>query len=256
MDERLPTRVGHADWGDNHFRGHSVAEELAGSTSLWSVLSLASGHRRLTDVEVAMLDDLVTCTLAADPRIWPLKAIRVGSAWGRYTAGLCTGLFVTDGVHGPGPIGVAMEVLLGIRDALAAGESLDDVIDRRLAEGRIAGYGVAVREADERVTTYEACLERRGLKDLPFWSLLRRVETITVARRRARANIAGAMAATLLDLGFAPANSRPMAMMLLFPNMIANAHEGAAQAPAVLQQLPAAAIRYAGPPPRTSPRAG
>jgi hypothetical protein len=254
-EERLPTRVGHAGWGDNRFRGHSVADELAGATTMWSLLSLAVGHRVLTACESAMLDDLATCSAAADPRIWPLKAIRLGSAWGRFTAGLCTGLLVTDGVHGPEPIVVAMEQLLAIHDELRRGEELERIVDRRLAEGRIAGFGVAVRDADERATAYQACLERRGAHELPFWSLLRRIEAITVARRGARMNIGGAMAATLLDLGFAPTDARPIAMMLLVPNLIANAHEGAAQAPAVLQHLPEAAIRYVGPPPRKSPRA-
>jgi hypothetical protein len=255
-EERLPTRVGHAGWDDNRFRGHSVAEELAGSTTMWSVLSLAVGHRSLTALESTMLDDLATCSLAADPRIWPLKAIRVGSAWGDFTAGLCTGLFVIDGMHGPEPIVAAMEQLHAIKGELGADDELERIVERRLAAGRIAGFGVAVRDADERATAYQACLERRGAHELPFWSLLRRVEAITLARRGARMNIGGAMGATLLDLGFTPATARPIALMLLVPNLIANAHEGAAQAPAVLQRLPETAIRYCGPPPRKSPRAG
>ena len=37
----LVTRVGHASWGDNLFRGHSVDAELAGKRSMWGIVSLA-----------------------------------------------------------------------------------------------------------------------------------------------------------------------------------------------------------------------
>jgi hypothetical protein len=43
--------------------------------------------------------------------------------------------------------------------------------------------------------------------------------------------------------------------MVLWANMLANAHEAAAQSPAVLQCLPATSVRYVGVPPRKSPRA-
>lgn len=256
----LPTRVGHAGWGDNRYCGHGVAAELAGSTTLWSLVSLAVGHRRLTAAESSILDDLATCAAAADPRIWPLKAIRLGAAWGRFTGGLSVGLLATDGIHGPGPVRACTELLSGIRDRLGDGDDrdLEEIVASLLVDPdrRLAGFGVAVREADERVVAFQRCLERRGLQDLPSWSLMRRVEAITIARRAAPVNISGATAAILLELGFAPSQTPPLFLMVLLPNMLANAHEGAAQAPAVLQRLPASAVRYVGAAPRKSPRAG
>jgi hypothetical protein len=189
----VPTRVGHAGWGDNRFRGHGVASELAGSTTLWSLVSLAVGHRRLTAIESTMLDDLATCSAAADPRIWPLKAIRLGGAFGHFTAALGVGLLATDGIHGPGPVRACCEMLLGIRNELGDGDDrrLDEIVAHLLGDRdcRLAGFGVAVRAADERVVAFETCLERRGLQHLPFWSLMRRVEAITIARRGAPVNI-------------------------------------------------------------------
>src|SRR5262249_2861665 len=100
MSERLVTRVGRALWGDNRFRGFSVGDELAGATDLWSLVALAVGHRPLGADECAILDDLAACGCAADPRIWPLKAVRLGSAYGRFTPGLVAGLLAIDGLHG------------------------------------------------------------------------------------------------------------------------------------------------------------
>ena len=59
----------------------------------------------------------------------------------------------------------------------------------------------------------------------------------------------------LLDLGFDVRQVSVMGHMLILPTIVANAVEGAAQAPAILRCLPDDAIDYNGPPPRLSERA-
>jgi hypothetical protein len=257
---RLTTRVGRADWGDNRFRGHSVGDQLAGNTDLWSLIALAVGHRRLTPLERAVLDDLVACGCAADPRIWPLKAVRLASAWGHAAPGLCAGLLATNGAHGPLSVRASAESFIEI--AALLGEHGDDAKLEQIVAGRLAdperrfhGFGVAAREVDERSITFARCLERRGIASGAAWSLFVRIEATTRKLRGISANFGGTMAATFLDLGLTPAQLPAFVLTVLYPSLVANAHEGAEQAPAVLRELPADAIEYLGVPPRTSPRA-
>jgi hypothetical protein len=256
---RLPTRVGRAGWGDNRFRGHSVGDQLAGSTDLWSLIALAVGHRRLSPLEHAVLDDLAACGCAADPRIWPLKAVRLASAWGHAAPGLCAGLLATNGAHGPGSVRACAESLLEIAGELGDGDDtrLAEIVATRLAdpERRFHGFGVAAREVDERSITFARCLERRGIAIGAVWALFVRIETVTRRLRGLSANFGGTMAAILLDLGLTPTQLPSFVLTVLYPSLVANAHEGAEQAPAVLRELPRASIRYLGTPPRTSPRA-
>jgi len=258
---RLETRVGLAQWGDNRFRGHSVANELVGSSDLWSLVALAVGHRRLTPLEAAILDDLATSGCAADPRIWPLKAVRLGSAYGRFTPGLIAGLLATDGAHGPGSVRLCAESLLSIAAELGADgddAALDAIVARRLgdAENPLHGFGVAAREHDERAVTFAKCLAKRGVAIGAMWRIFARTEASTRRVRGISANFGGTMAAILLDLGLGPAQIPAFVLTVLYPSLVANAHEGAAQAPEVLRELPRGSVRYVGPAPRKSPRAG
>ena len=88
----LTTRVGRADWGDNRYRGYGVLAELAGHDGFWSMISLAVGGPRLDDGQSRLLDDLATCTFAGDPRIWPLKIVRVVGSFGQLYPALCAGM--------------------------------------------------------------------------------------------------------------------------------------------------------------------
>lgn len=257
---RLSTRVGHAEHGDNRFRGRSVRDELTGALPYWSLISVAVGHRPLDADECDLLDALSVAACAADPRIWPLKAVRLGSAGGSATLGMCAGLLVTDGVHGPRSTTDAARLFATLR-ARVGDDDGDDALAAALAPELAArilplpGFGVAARPLDERVAAFDDWCARAGRSLGPTWALMRRVEARLVAQRRTPVNITGATAALLLDLGFTPAQVHLPALFVAIPNFVANAAEGAAQAPAVLRELPTAAVRYVGRPPRRSPRA-
>lgn len=259
--QRLRTQVGHAGHGDNRFRGRSVADGLTGNTPYWSLISQAVGNRALTASESRELDALSSAACAADPRIWPLKSVRLGAAHGSATAGLIAGLLATDGVHGPRVSGLAAAVLVEV--AAPVGDRDDDDTLERALERHFAvrvrpipGFGVAARPQDERVEAFARWRARSGVADGRHWALMRRIEAIAIRRRRTPVNISGAAAAVLLDLDFTPAQIHLPAMFVIVQNLVANAVEGAAQAPAVLRQLPPEAIEYVGVAPRRSPRAG
>jgi hypothetical protein len=255
-DIELPTRVGRAERGDNRFRGRSVADELAGKVAMAGLFALAVG-RELSAEHAAVLDDLAGCCLAADPRIWPLKIVRVAASHGDPEVGLCAAILSGPGRHGPSIVAAAAELLLAVGDEVAGGSTPRDAIARRLASAtaRLPGFGVISRTADERVVAVAACLRRRGREGGRMWSLLEQMDEATFDLRNTRVNIAGALAAALLDLGLAPREIRMVMHAVLLPNFLANAAEGAEQAPEVLQRMPEEAVRYVGPPPRQSPRA-
>lgn len=260
MDAELPTRVAHAGHGDNRYFGHTVGAELAGRTSWWSIVALACGHAIIAAEDAAVLDDLVACSTVADPRIWPLKLVRVASAWGHPLAALGTAMRAIEGFHGPMPALAAARWFTALRSELGDvpdPAALAESIARRLRDDPhpLGGFGVAARAEDERVVWLQRCLERRGRCDGVHWRLMRAVEAELVRQRGTPVNISGAAAAILLDLGFAAEAVPWMSLLVLFPNLYANAIEGGAQAPAILRELPPQVVDYRGPPPRRSPRA-
>jgi hypothetical protein len=262
----LPTRVGHAEWGDNRFRGYSVARDLAGHEGMTGLLALAIAGRRLDDNERLMLDDLATVTTVADPRIWPLKLVRITAAYGGCNAAVAALMVGLEGAPiGYHASGRAAEFLLRLHDGLLAegsnvAETDDAVFEaycRRLVgdTGRPFGFEVPFRERDERVDMLADRVAARGRRELPHWRLFVKAAEVFWRISGVRPNIPVAMSAVCLDMGFTPAQIGPLMTAMGACAFWANAFEGAEQAPACLQNLPAECVRYVGPAPRLSPRA-
>lgn len=248
----LHTKVGKAEPTENQFRGFAVGADLAGRASNWSALSLAVGHPGLCEERSALLDDLVVCSLAADPHIWPLKVARLLSSYGHVLPGVAAGILCTDGGFvGWAPYAAAATVLSSFADA----DDFDGALEESLQRSqRLPGFGVAFREQDERVVAFRRCVAQRGLDQERYWQTFERLDD-RLRRRGAPANIGSASAAALLDAGFTPSQIGVFGVLLLFPNYVANAVEGADQAPRLLRTLPAEAIEDRTPPARMSPRA-
>ncbi len=262
MDADVPlhTRVAHAGHRDNRYFGHAVGAELAGQTGWWALTAMACGRDPISPEDAAVLDDLAVCCTVADPRIWPLKLVRIASAWGHPLAALATAMRAIEGFHGPFAALGAARWFTALRAEL--GESPDaatlaDAVARRLRDdpSPIGGFGVPARDEDERVAWLQRCLDQRGRAGGTHWRLMRAIEAELVRERATRVNIGGASAAILLDLGFTADAVPWMSLLVLFPSLYANAIEGGEQAPAILRELPADAIDYRGPAPRRSPRA-
>jgi hypothetical protein len=271
---RLPTRVGHADWGDNQFRGYSVARDLAGHETITSLLVLGIVGRRLDENERLMLDDLATVTSATDPRIWPLKMVRVASAYAGcgaavaaltvYLEGAPIARYAADAPTGHHAAGRAAQILVDLRDAVLAGGNPDAGADaileshcRRMVgdKGGPFGFGVSLRHRDERIDLLAERVAARGRNELPYWRLFVNAAEIFWRLGSLRPNAPVAMGAVLLDMGFTPAQIGPLMLAIGAPAFWANAFEGAEQAPACLRTLPADCVRYVGPVRRSTPRA-
>jgi hypothetical protein len=261
----LPTRVGVAEWGDNRFRGYSAAHDLSGCETMTGLLVLAIAGRRVAADERLMLDDMATVTNVADPRIWPLKLMRVTSAYGGCLAAFAAATVCLEGAQiGHHMVGRAAEILVHLRGRLLANgpdcAESDDLLEehcrRLLAEhGRLLGLGVPFRPRDERVDMLVERVTARGRSALPFWRLFIRAAETFWRIKHVRANMGLAAAAICLDMGFTPAQIGPLITALAAPAYWANAFEGAEQAPACLQTLPEAYVRYVGRQARISPRA-
>jgi hypothetical protein len=257
----MTTRIGHAEWGDNRFCGHSVARDLAGREGYVGLLALSIAGRRLAPDERALLDDLSVVISTADPRIWPLKLVRVTAAFGGCLSAVAAATLLLEGaLIGPHVTGQAAELLLAVSAALASSDDTDAVLEREcrrlLAPGRrLAGLGVPFRPEDERLTMLSERVEARGRAGLPYWTLFVRVRRAFRRIKKLETNIGLGAAAVCHDIGFNPRQTAILLVALGQNDFWSNAVEGAAQAPALLRRLPPTHLRYVGRAPRLSPRA-
>jgi hypothetical protein len=256
----LPTRVGHAEWGDNRAFGHSVAETLVGAETYVGMLSLAVAGHRLSVEERALLDDLAVAMTVADPRIWPLKLVRVVSSYGGCLAAFAAGeLCLDEAFVGHFTTGQAAQTLVDTQEILGdhSGD-LDAVTEHVRAllapRKRLLGIGVPFRPIDERVVMVSECVGARGRAHLPYWRLFLRFQAALERVKNLRPNIGLAAAAITLDMGFTPRQCAILVASLGSTDFLANAVEGSLQAPPMLRQLPDCVLVYRGREARTSPR--
>jgi len=258
---QIPTGVGHASFGENHFRGYRVGAELAGKETQTGLIALSIGARRLTETERAVLDDIAVVMTVADPRIWPLKLTRVVSAYGSTLPAMAAAnLCIERALIGHWTSGTAAQTLVELRETLGDGVDDRDEVRRRALEflaqrRRWMGFGVPFREQDERVASLRSCLEKRERTHLTHWRLLETVAEVLYEHKQLRPNIGIAVGAACLDLGYSPREVSLLSVALGQTDYLANAVEGAAQAPEMLRELPAQILRYQGPARRRSPRA-
>lgn len=250
----LTTRVGRADHGGNIYFGHRVEEELLGNQSTTSLLVLAVTGRLATAEQLDVLNDVAVVLGAADPRIWLFKATRLGSAYGGMVAGVVAGNLCLHRAS-IGHLTASNAAALLVELSAAERDALPSTVEAALEAKRLVGFGVPFREQDERAVALALRLEAQGRTTLPFYRLLQSVAPIMRAARGLEPNLGATLAACFLDLGFAPHEVGPIVFALGQHAFLANAIEGAEQAPAVLQRLPEEHIAYVGAAPRVSPRA-
>ncbi|MEO7112673.1 MAG: hypothetical protein ABI183_19660, partial [Polyangiaceae bacterium] len=255
MLEPIVTHVAHAGWDEHDYFGHKLFSELAGSESYAGLLAFAVTGRRVSKDVAAMLDDVAAVVALGEPRIWPLKLTRLGSAYGRTLPGIVVGnlCFETD-LLGPMILGDAASLFLEL-EKIADDQKIIEAVAPRVAKRNVPGFGVPFRDVDERLVALVECVKRRGRDQLPHWQFANSAWKTLRAAHGLIPNVAGAIAALFLDCGFTPAQVGPLLFSLMQSVMLANAFEGAAQAPEVLRQLPDDAIEYVGQAPRISPRA-
>lgn len=257
----LSTRVGHAGWADHRHFGRWVFDDLAGNISTTGLIALAATGEVLDEMHCKILDDVATVLTVADPRIYPLKLVRLASAYGSPLAGQAAAITAMQGaIVGPQIsqdaafwlIGLAAELGCSVEDPM----EIRKVVENRLSlPGRIAGFGVPFRKEDERRLALAKQVSVRSRIDGKFWKLQDAVAEIIFEMRGIPANVGLSVAALSLDMGLRPENLAALYTGLTMNVFLANAVEGARQAPEILRSIPEKHVEYVGVPPRTYTKA-
>jgi hypothetical protein len=256
----LPTHLGHAGEGHHLFRGFHVGRDLIGHYGFWSAISLAIGGPRLNESDVKLLDDLATSLLGPDPRIWPWKLCRLMSAYGRFSVGMAGPLIMMSSDRvGPAALAAVADFFEQLRGELGAqvddDEALSFALDRRLERmSRPPGFGTPFRHEDERNAPIIELVRKNQRDGGRYFTLVQRVEPLVLEKKRLPMNAAALVSAVCLDLGFSPGQIDVLGILLLLTNVVANAYEGAEQAPELLRRLPVEHVLYRGHAARRSPR--
>ncbi len=249
--DELTTRVGRVSPTELSFCGHDVGDLM--EHNYWQLMSLSVGGPELDAAACRLLDRLTTCMLACDPRIWPLKVVQLAACEGRVSSGLGVGVMAME----TSPLshwtaGAAARWLSEQQARLLAGEEMAQL---GLGEGPPPGFGVTGRDTDQRVVLFSRWRETSRTDRGAHERLLASLEPAVKERCGQALRVDGLAAAVLLDLGFSVEHISVVAGILLgFPNILANAYEGAHRGPA-LRELPSARVRYVGHAPRRSRRA-
>lgn len=256
----LPTRVGLAGWNDHRHFGYSVFNDLAGEVTTTGLITLASTGKLASREDCAVLDDIAVILTVADPRIYPLKLVRLASSWGSSLAGLSAAVAAMNGaVVGPQISQDAAYWLKEIAEKLGENPVDSPVLEKIVLEQfelrkRVSGFGVPFRNVDERATALTVCAEKRGRDTGRYWNLQKAVAAIVLEHRNLAANVGLPVAGLSLDMGLSPGHLSALYTGLTMNVFIANAVEGADQAPAVLRCLPDSFVEYIGAPPRVYPQ--
>lgn len=254
--EAIPTRVGHAGWDDHRHFGRWVFKDLAGRISTTGLIVLAATGEVMDEESCRVLDDVAAILTVGDPRIYPLKLVRLASAYGDPLAGLAASMAAMEGaIVGPR---ISQEAAFWLREVMSTLENrvedrdrISSVMDRMLEErGRLSGFGVPFRKVDERRTALAERVVARRREEGAFWKLQEGIASSVLESRGLAANVGLSVAALSLDLGLRAERLAALYTGLTVNVFLANAVEGAGQAPSVLRKLPDHSIEYRGTGPR------
>jgi hypothetical protein len=220
---------------------------------------LAATGRELDQEDCRVLDDVIAVLTVADPRIYPLKLVRLASAYGEPIAGLAAAFAMLEGAV-VGPV-IAQEAAAWLS---AAARDLGSAISDRAAiltfvesllarRSRLAGFGVPFRNEDERRSALAARIAARGRAGGCHWKLQEVLADVVLEARGIPANVGLSVAALSLDLGLRAGDLAALYTGLTTNVFLANAVEGAKQAPAMLRCLPEEFVEYVGVEPRRTP---
>ncbi|NVB78465.1 MAG: hypothetical protein HOV81_08745 [Kofleriaceae bacterium] len=228
--------------------------ELLGRATTAQMVVLGISGTLLDDEQIAVIDDIVTAMSSADPRLWPFKVTRLAASHGTAPFGVAATLVAGEGgMYGSNRLLDAARWLAALGAKANGGTLTDDEVAAELAGA--AGFGVVYRARDERFEALVRQLERRRREHLPFTALCLQAARVARERIQVEAHVYLLVAAICLDLGLQPDAIAAFGVVFLFHDSLANAVEGARQAPTVLQALPRECVEYRGRAARRSPRA-
>jgi hypothetical protein len=256
----IRTRVALHVEGDNLYFGHRTIAGLLGRETTTGLIAMAATGRRPSDDERTVLDAIAVASTSADPRIWPLKLTRLVASYGGTLAGFGAGQLAMEGkLIGPWVVGQAASELVALRNAIGAPlndvTAKDAIADWIARRPRMVGYGVPMRDRDERMDGLRCQIVEMGRDQLPYWTLQEALSAAMARRWRSAPNVGIGVAAILLDLGYTPLQASAVTTFLNQNVFAANAFEAAQQREPLMQKLPVEHVAYVGPAARVSPRA-
>ncbi len=253
----IETRVAHTGTDELRLHGRRVFAELLGHASIGQMLVLGISGRLLDEQEIGVIDDLVTAMSSADPRLWPFKLTRLAASYGVASYGVAATLIGSEGgLYGTNRLASAARWLVELERRTKTTDMTDDALLVILDEGgaAAAGFGVLYRARDERFAALVNRLRERDRHERPYTKLCLHAARVARERRQMEAHVSLVVAAVCLDVGMSVDAIAGFWALILTHCALANAVEGATQAPDVLQRLPLVAVTYRGAEPRTSPR--
>lgn len=250
----IVTRVAHTGADELRFQGRRVFAELLGHVKTAQMIVLGISGHLLDDEQIAIIDDILTAMSSADPRLWPFKVTRLGASYGGAAFGVAATLVAGEGgMYGSNRLRDAARWLTALRAKAGDRGLSDDEMAGELAGA--AGFGVVYRARDERFAALMRQIERRGRHERPYVALCMQAARVARERIRVEAHVYLLVAALCLDLDLEPDVIAAFGIVFLFHDSLANAVEGARQAPMVLQALPRQHVEFRGRAHRLSPRA-
>jgi hypothetical protein len=259
MVEPIRTNAGWVAHGHNYYRGYSLRDDLT-HDSLWSMISLAIGHRRLTAEESRYLDEIAMAMPAPDPRLWPVKLMWLVGCYGSpYAATAIAHLAHGRSLVGPGCMAGAARLWQELYQAVTT-DGREAAFEAWIEKYKdisfpfLPGFGTPTRRVDERIELLEHAAERHGYAEGPYYRLCVELQE-ALEPTPVRVNVNAAFAASMLDLGFDPEQIGMLGQLLLHAPLWANAVEAARLRPPGMMDLGPEGVDYTGPAARRSPRA-
>lgn len=246
--EPIKTRVGQAGWTDHRHFGMSVFNELAGTTTTTGLIALAATGRKMGEEDCRMLDDIAVILTVADPRIYPLKLVRLASAYGDPLAGMAAAVAAMQGaLVGPRIAQDTAHWLKQLKEETnQTTEGILKGFQKLLKQGRLSGFGVPFRQEDERAVALKQRATKRNRHTGTYWKLQETVSDYLKETKGIPANVGLPIAALSLDMGLNPDTLAALYTGLTINVFLANAVEGAEQAPEQLRCLPESTVEYIG----------
>jgi hypothetical protein len=249
--DAIITRVAHTGADELRFHGRRVFGELLGKTTTGQMLMLGISGVTLDEQQMAVIDEIVTAMSSADPRLWPFKVTRLASSHGNVAYGVGATLVAGEGgMYGSNRLAQTAEWLQRAVSGTDVDAVSDDAIEQLIGQPG-AGFGVLYRARDER---FEALMRKRGESMGAHTRFCGRAARVARERKNTEAHVYLAVAALCLDIGLTVEAIAGFGIVFLFHDALANAIEGARQAPPVLRELPDAVVDYRGPTSRQSER--
>ena len=252
MVEPILTRVAHTGADELRLRGWRVFASLLGNATVAQLVVLGIDGKLLAPDDARLVDDVVAAMSSADPRLWPFKITRLAAAHGVVSYAVAASLVAAEGgMYGSNRL---LDTARWLR-ALSELAAPSDADIRHALDGNRSGFGVLYRARDERFDALVRQLHARGVAERKHAALCTRIVRVAREQLGQEPHAYLAIAAIALDLGLSDRAVGMLGLLPFFHDSLANASEGAEQAPASLRELPDACVDYRGPVPRVSPRA-